>query len=1173
MILSDMKLRLLAVAFCLAGFSTAASAAGGAIRVMCLGDSITSGDDSHASYRWPLWQMFVTGGYNFDLVGPFTTGGPNGVPNPEAGQVVDGQTFDLYHAGVWGIHSIQIVDEWPGPYLGYHPDILLLHLGTNDPVDANGNPTWTLNNLTVIINGLRAENPNLVILLAQIIPTNAPDPWAIALNAAIPAFAASLTSPQSPIVVVDQYDGFDPSIYPDLTGRTDDPNGMLSFDGVHPNPAGEQWMATNWLKAMLPYLGGYAGPPATTPVVNSATTLACSTGQTCTYQITGTNGPTSFGATGLPSGLTFNTLNGVIGGSSMTAGTIPIAISASNTAGTGSATLLLTLAAPVGSATISQQPVNQTVNLGQSATFSVTASGPGPLSYAWYVNGNAINGATSPTYITPPTALTDNGSQFFVAVTNPAGTINSTTATLQVMGPPVITSASAAIGQIGQPFSYSITASNNPTSFPLLSGPLPAGLSENTQTGMITGTPTSSGSFSDTIYAQNGVGPGSATLAITIEPSGVVPANFSSAYNVMGISMDGVPFTGGGLDMAGYAYSEVLLGAVQTIGGVGFSMGPANAPDAMSSITAPLPAGQFGTLKMLATGVNGNQPSQTFTVNYSDGTQSSFTQSLSDWFTPQGYTGETIAVTNSYRDFSAGTLDARTFMLYEYSFNLTAGKTVSSIVLPNNRNVVVLAMTLLAPSSPVTPSASFTLSDTTNAISAVQGGSGSTSISVVPVNGFSGSVALAVSGLPAGVTGSFNPNSTTGSSTLTLTAGTTAATGTTNVTVTGTSGSLTASTTISVTVTAASSPGLTGSPASGTVFVSLVSAYNITGVVGDGAPFTGGGLDGAGYAYSEALLGGSQTVGGVVFSIGPMDLPDAVSSATVPLPAGQFATLKILATGVNGNQPSQNFTVNYTDGTQSAFTQSLSDWFTPQGFGGETVAVTSPYRDASNGTEDGRTFRLYEYSFNLASGKTVSSIVLPNNRNVVVLAMTLVDPVVMSPPTTVNLSLDYNIAGLASDGVPFSGSGMDGDGYSYSGTVLGSSQTIGGVAFAIGPATVADVVSSTTVPLPAGQFGTLYLLATGVNGNQGSQSFTVNYSDGTQSTFMQSLSDWFTPQNYAGETIAVSASHRDMSSGALDQRAFMVYEYSFSLVAGKTVTSIVLPNNRNVVVLAITLGD
>jgi hypothetical protein len=136
------------------------------------------------------------------------------------------------------------------------------------------------------------------------------------------------------------------------------------------------------------------------------------------------------------------------------------------------------------------------------------------------------------------------------------------------------------------------------------------------------------------------------------------------------------------------------------------------------------------------------------------------------------------------------------------------------------------------------------------------------------------------------------------------------------------------------------------------------------------------------------LLGASQTVGGTVFGLGPMGVSDAVSGQTVALPAGQFTTLKLLATGANGNQPGQTFTVTYTDGTSVSFTQSMSDWYTPQSYSGESQAVTMDYRDNSTGTTDGRIFYLYEYSFTLNSAKTVRSIALPQNRNVVVLAIT-----------------------------------------------------------------------------------------------------------------------------------------------------------------------------------------
>jgi hypothetical protein len=114
-----------------------------------------------------------------------------------------------------------------------------------------------------------------------------------------------------------------------------------------------------------------------------------------------------------------------------------------------------------------------------------------------------------------------------------------------------------------------------------------------------------------------------------------------------------------------------------------------------------------------------------------------------------------------------------------------------------------------------------------------------------------------------------------------------------------------------------------------------------------------------------------------------------VSSATIPLPAGKFSTLKVLAAGVNGNQLSQTFTVTYTDGTISSFTQSLSDWCTPQSYMGESKAVLMTYRDSSDGARDTRPVALYGYTFNLSSSKTVKSIKLPSNRNVVVLAMHL----------------------------------------------------------------------------------------------------------------------------------------------------------------------------------------
>src|SRR5215471_8616345 len=96
----------------------------------------------------------------------------------------------------------------------------------------------------------------------------------------------------------------------------------------------------------------------------------------------------------------------------------------------------------------------------------------------------------------------------------------------------------------------------------------------------------------------------------------------------------------------------------------------------------------------------------------------------------------------------------------------------------------------------------FSLSASPNSLTITQGNMGTSTITVNPINGFSGSVSLSVSGLPSGVTASFNPTSATSSSTLTLTAGAAAATGTVTLTITGVSGTLTHTTSLTLTVNA-----------------------------------------------------------------------------------------------------------------------------------------------------------------------------------------------------------------------------------------------------------------------------------------------------------------------------------------------------------------------------------
>ncbi len=365
-------------------------------------------------------------------------------------------------------------------------------------------------------------------------------------------------------------------------------------------------------------------------------------------------------------------------------------------------------------------------------------------------------------------------------------------------------------------------------------------------------------------------------------------------------------------------------------------------------------------------------------------------------------------------------------------------------------------------------------------------------------------------------------------------------------------------------------------PPPGSVPVSFGGTANVYGIYAPGSTDSTGGMDGSGDSYSAALLGSTVTWSGVQFDLGTAGTASAVSKATIALPTGSYAALNLLATGLHGNQVGQQFVVTYTDGTTTTITQSLSDWFTPQHYAGESVAVTMPYRLNSSGAQGTGPCYVYAYSFAINGNKIVKSITLPANRNVVVLATTLSGATKITPPpppvvTPVNLASAANVYGLFGDGTTITHGGIDTYSNALSETQVGASVTSGGITFAVLGAAIPDVVSEATVSLPAGQFSTLHLLATALSGNQTSQRFVVTYTDGTTTTLTQSLSDWYTPQGYAGETVALTMAYRLSATGAMDARPFQLYAYSLTINNTKTVQSLTLPNNRHVVVVAATL--
>jgi hypothetical protein len=208
--------------------------------------------------------------------------------------------------------------------------------------------------------------------------------------------------------------------------------------------------------------------------------------------------------------------------------------------------------------------------------------------------------------------------------------------------------------------------------------------------------------------------------------------------------------------------------------------------------------------------------------------------------------------------------------------------------------------------------------------------------------------------------------------------------------------------------------------------------------------------------------------------------------------------------------------------------------------------------------------------------KSVKSITLPNNRNVIILAATLSNK---DLGTQANLSPVFNVAGIYNDGMTFSqDGGLDGGGAAYSANLLNdetgaASIVVNGTQFNLGLPNTTDAVYGTgkPIPLPSDRFTKLHILATGVQGNQTAQQIVVTYADGTTSTLTQSFSDWFTSQSFSGEDLAVKMPYRDNTDGSKDQQTFSLYAYTLNLNPTKAVRSLILPANRDVVILAITL--
>jgi len=195
------------------------------VTVLPLGDSITQGVGGQPSYRRALWFMLFDAGYSVDFVGSHDIFG--------AAVPVELQDFDLDNEGhsAWEAGDLDAaLETW---LQLYDADIVLLHAGTNDLYNGQSIES-TLDELGGIIDKLRVDNPFTIILLAKLIPGRTLD--TAPFNLELETWVQGRSTPDSPIIVIDQAAGYDPFVE--------------NFDDLHPNEFGEEKMATRWLEGI-----------------------------------------------------------------------------------------------------------------------------------------------------------------------------------------------------------------------------------------------------------------------------------------------------------------------------------------------------------------------------------------------------------------------------------------------------------------------------------------------------------------------------------------------------------------------------------------------------------------------------------------------------------------------------------------------------------------------------------------------------------------------------------------------------------------------------------------------------------------------------------------------------------------------------------------------------------
>jgi len=179
---------------------------------------------------------------------------------------------------------------------------------------------------------------------------------------------------------------------------------------------------------------------------------------------------------------------------------------------------------------ITTQPLSQTINAGQTASFSVAATGTAPLTYQWFKAGAPIAGATSAIYTTPTATIANSGILYSVTVTNIAGSVTSNPAALTVNNSAPIAS-SLVCSALTPPYNSTITL------VPIFSGGTAAIGSTGLGSSDVTSSATSGNSYTTAALKSSktftltvtGASGATASASCTVTPTNVTVSPISPA--------------------------------------------------------------------------------------------------------------------------------------------------------------------------------------------------------------------------------------------------------------------------------------------------------------------------------------------------------------------------------------------------------------------------------------------------------------------------------------------------------------------------------------------------------------------------------------------------------------------------------------------------------------------